>query len=253
MHHTALWFRREARCHAADISLCSTLLRCWRTREPGQSPSPEQRVRDPPPARSPQRGSRAGASAGGRSKEGHRMQALCTYCRGMTTPAPSHPGRPRLCRNCLRPYEPCGETPASRLAPSVHTRVRTQREPVAWPLAMVEPQSHTPSLPTRAPEQRARAGGDHAAPRATPTLSSPLCPYLRARNNEQTVHLMPQKRNACYARLRQQDHWWRATPWVEITPASVPRQYQAGYCFGPYGSCPYFRPVGTPEVLAPTG
>ncbi len=34
-----------------------------------------------------------------------------------------------------------------------------------------------------------------------------ICPYLRARNNEQTVHRTPQKRNACYARLRQQDHW----------------------------------------------
>ena len=38
------------------------------------------------------------------------MQGLCKYCRAMTTPAPSHPGRPRLCSNCLRPYERGGET-----------------------------------------------------------------------------------------------------------------------------------------------
>ena len=59
------------------------------------------------------------------------MQALCTYCRVMTTPAPSHPGRPRLCSNCLRPYEPGGEAlPAAALGSTpVRTRVMAQTEP----------------------------------------------------------------------------------------------------------------------------
>jgi hypothetical protein len=173
--------------------------RGWRTSEPGRSPSPEKRVQAPPPALGTQRGGLAGASAWGRSKEGHRMQALCTYCRAMTTPAPSHPGRPGLCTNCLRPYEPSRGT-----------------------------------LP--------------AALGSTPTGADAICPYLRARNNEQTVHLTPQKQNACYARLRQQDHWWRPSPWVARTPTPVTRQYQACYCFGTYVRCPYFRPLGTPEA-----
>jgi hypothetical protein len=130
----------------------------------------EERVQAPPPALGTQRGSLAGASAWGRSKEGHRMQALCTYCRAMTTPAPSRPGRPRLCSNCLRPYEPSGATlPAALGSTPVRTRGMAQMEPVASPLASVAPQGPTPSLPTRAPEQRARAGGDHDAPRTTPT------------------------------------------------------------------------------------
>jgi len=177
------------------------------------------------------------------------MQALCTYCRAMTTPAPSHPGRPRLCSNCLRPYERGGETlPAALGSTPVRTRVMAQTEPGASPLASVAPQGHTPSLPTRAPEQRARAGGDHDAPRTTPTGADAICPYLRARNNEQTVHLTPHKRNTCYARLRQQDHWWRPSPWVASTPTPVTRQYQACCCFEAYVRCPYFRPVGTPEA-----
>jgi hypothetical protein len=141
------------------------------------------------------------------------MQALCKYCRAMITPAPSHPGRPRLCSNCLRPYERGGE-----------------------------------ALPTRAPTQRARAGGEHDAPRVTPTGVDAVCPYLRAQNNEQTVHLTPQKRNACYARLRQQDHWSSPSPWVASTPTPVTRQYQACCYFEAYIRCPYFRPVGTPEA-----
>ena len=146
------------------------------------------------------------------------MQALCTYCRVMTTPAPSHPGRPRLCRNCLRPYEPCGETlPAALGSPPVHTRGRAQTEPGASPLV-------------------------------TPTGADAICPYLRTRNNEQTVHPTPQKRNACYARLRQQDHWWSPSPWVASTPTPVTRQYQACCCFEAYVRCPYFRPLGTPEA-----
>jgi hypothetical protein len=177
------------------------------------------------------------------------MQALCTYCRAMTTPAPSHPGRPRLCSNCLRPYEPSGGTlPAALGSTPVRTRGMAQMEPVASPLASVAPQGPTPSLPTRAPEQRARAGGDHDAPRTTPTGADAICPYLRARNNEQTVHLTPQKQNACYARLRQQDHWWRPSPWVASTPTPVTRQYQACCCFETYVRCPYFRPLGTPEA-----
>jgi len=192
--------------------------RGWRTSKPGQSPAPGKRVQAPPPARGTPRGSLAGASAGGRSKKGHRMQALCTYCRVMTTPAPSHPGRPRLCRNCLRPYEPCGETlPAALGSPPVHTRGRAQTEPGASPLV-------------------------------TPTGADAICPYLRTRNNEQTVHPTPQKRNACYARLRQQDHWWRPSPWVVSTPTPVTRQYQACCCFETYVRCPYFRPLGTPEA-----
>jgi hypothetical protein len=229
--------------------MTSTRPRGWRTSKPGQSPSPEMRVQAPPPARGTQRGSLAGASAGGRSKEGHRMQALCKYCRVMTTPAPSHPGRPRLCSNCLRPYEPCGETlPAALGSPPVHTRGMAQTEPGASPLDIVALQAPTPSLPTRAPERRPRVSGDHDAPRATPTGVGAICPYLRARNNEQTVHLTPQKRNACYARLRQQDHWWRPSPWVASTPTPVTRQYQACCCFEAYVRCPYFRPVGTPEA-----
>jgi hypothetical protein len=87
------------------------------------------------------------------------MKALCKYCRAMTTPAPSHPGRPRLCSNCLRPYEPCGEpAPAAALGSTpVHPRVMAQTEPVAWSIALVAPQAPPPSLPTRAPEQRAHA------------------------------------------------------------------------------------------------
>ena len=80
-----------------------------------------------------------------------------------------------------------------------------------------------------------------------------ICPYLRARNNAQTVHRTPQKRNACYARLRQQDHWWRPSPWVARTPTPVTRQFQACCCFTAYIKCPSFRPLGTPEALAPTG
>jgi hypothetical protein len=177
------------------------------------------------------------------------MQALCEYCRAMTTPAPSHPGRPRLCSHCLRPYERGGATlPAALGSTPVYTRVMAQTEPGAWPLAIVPPQGYTPSLPTRAPEQRARAGDDHDAPRATPTGADAICPYLRDRNNEQTVHLTPQKRNACYARLRQQDHWWSPSPWVASTPTPVTRQYQACCCFETYVRCPYFRPIGTPEA-----
>jgi hypothetical protein len=202
--------------------MASARPRGWRTSEPGQSPSPEKRIHAPPPACSTPRGSLAGASEWGRSKEGHRMQALCKYCRTMTTPAPSHPGRPRLCSNCLRPYERGGETLPAALG--------------------------SPSLPTQAPEQRARAGGDQDAPRATPTGADAICPYLRDRNNEQTVHLTPQKRNACYARLRQQDHWWSPSPWVASTPTPVTRQYQACCCFETYVRCPSFRPVGTPEA-----
>jgi hypothetical protein len=181
------------------------------------------------------------------------MKALCKYCRAMTTPAPSHPGRPRLCSTCLRPYEPRGETlPAALGSPPMHPRSMAQTEPGASPLAIVALQAPTASLPTRAPEQRAHASGDHGAPRATPTVPDALCPYLRARNNEQTVHLTPQKRNACYARLRQQDHWWRHSPWVARTPTPVTRQYQACCCFMAYIKCPSFRPLGTPEALAPT-
>ena len=101
-----------------------------------------------------------------------------------------------------------------------------QTEPGAPPLAIVALQAPTPSLPTRAPEQRARAGGDYDALRVTPTGVDTICPYLRARNNEQTVHLTPHKRNTCYARLRQQDYWWRPSPWVASTPTPVTRQYQ---------------------------
>ena len=177
------------------------------------------------------------------------MQALCKYCGAMTTLAPSHPGRPRLCSNCLRPYERGGETlPAALGSPPVHTRVMTQTEPSVSPLACVTPQGHTPSLPTQAPEQRAHASGDQDALRATPTGVNAICPYLRARNNEQTVHLTPQKRNACYAQLLQQEHWWSPSPWVACTPTPVTRQYQACCCFETYVRCPYFRPVGTPEA-----
>jgi len=177
------------------------------------------------------------------------MQGLCKYCRAMTTPAPSHPGRPRLCSNCLRPYERGGETlPAALGSPPVPPGGMAQTEPGASPLAIVVQQAPTPSLPTRAPEQRAHAGGDHDAPRTTLTGADAICPYLRARNNEQTVHLTPQKRNACYARLRQQDYWWTPSPWVASTPTPVTRQYQACYCFAAYVRCPFFRPLGTPEV-----
>ena len=160
------------------------------------------------------------------------MQVLCKYCHAMTTPAPSHPGRPRLCRHCLRPYEPCGE-PQSALALGL--------TPV-----------HPRGMAQTAPGQRARASGDHDAPRATPTEGA-LCPYLHDRNNAQTVHLTPQKRNACYARLRKQDHWWSPSPWVASTPTPVTRQYQACCCFGTYSKCPFFRPEGMPEALSPQG
>ena len=177
------------------------------------------------------------------------MQALCTYYRAMTTPAPSHPGRPRLCSNCLRPYERGGETlPAALGSAPVHSRVMAQTDLGASPLASMAPQGPMPSLPTRAPARRARPGGDYDAPRATPTGADAICPYLRARNNEQTVHPTPQKQNACYARLRQQDHWWSPSPWVASTPTPVTRQYQAYCCFKAYVRCPYFRPVGTPEA-----
>jgi hypothetical protein len=85
------------------------------------------------------------------------MQALCIYCRAMITPAPSHPGRPRLCSNCHRPYERGGETlPAALGSPSVHTRGMARTEPGASPLAIVALQAPTPSLPMRAPARRAR-------------------------------------------------------------------------------------------------
>lgn len=157
--------------------------------------------------------------------KGHRMQALCKYCRAMTTPAPAHSGRSRLCQNCLRPYEPCGTS-----------------------LSGVAPPGATLSLPMWASGPLAPAEGDHTTPRATPTRADPICPYLRDRNNEQTVHLAPQKHNACYARLRQHDHWWRPSPWVASTPTPVTRQYQARYCFATYVRCPAFRPLGTPEA-----
>ena len=119
-------------------------------------------------------------------------------------------------------------------------------------LAIVALQAPPPSLPTRAPEPRARAGGDHDALRVTPTGVDALCPSFRARNNAQTVHRAPPQRNACSARLRPQDHWWRHSPWVARTPTPVTRQYQACCCFMAYIKCPSFRPLGTPEALAPT-
>jgi hypothetical protein len=172
------------------------------------------------------------------------MKAWCKYCRAMTAPAPSHPGRPRVCRNCLRPYEPGGEISPTALvsAPAYGASVTAPSEPIASPMALTAPQGHAPSLPTPGPEQGERSRGDQGAPRATQTVSGVICPYLRNRNNEQTVHLIPHKRNACYARLRRQDRWW--SPWVEIAPTPVTRQYQACFCFGPYVRCPYFRPVG---------
>jgi hypothetical protein len=177
------------------------------------------------------------------------MHAMCTYCRAMTTSAPSHPGRPRLCSNCLRPYEPNrGTLPAALGSMPVCTRGMAQIEPVASPLASVAPQGPTPSLPTRAPEQRARAGGDYDAPRTTPTGADAICPYLRFRNTAQTVHLTPQKQNACYARLRQQDSWCHPSPWVASTPIPVSQEYQAHYYSEVYTRRFYCRPGGTLEV-----
>jgi hypothetical protein len=68
----------------------------------------------------------------------------------------------------------------------VYPRGMAQTEPVALSLATVALQAPMPSLPTRAPEQRAPASGNHGAPRATPTVPEAICPYLRDRNNEQT-------------------------------------------------------------------
>lgn len=158
--------------------------------------------------------------------KGHCMQALCKYCRAMTTSVSAPSGNSRLCQNCLRPYEPCGTSPPG-----------------------VSPQdSTTLSLPMWASGPQVSVEGDHNTPRATQAGADPICPYLRERNNEQTVHLAPHKHNACYAQLRQQDHWWRLSPWVASMPTPVTRQYQAHYCFATYMSCAAFRPLGTPEI-----
>jgi len=87
----------------------------------------------------------------------------------------------------------------------------------------------------------------------SPFVAGAICLYLHDRNNVPTVHLRPQKCNACYARLRQ-------------LGASVESQSLDGECAHIGGTSvsgvvllrdlehiSFFRPVGTPEVLAPQG
>jgi hypothetical protein len=164
---------------------------------------------------------------------GYYMQAWCKYCRCVTPPAPARPGRPRLCSICLRPYEPATETrpPGPGMAPTASTTL----------------QEDTQSLPAREPERQVTSRDDADPPHATQTATGIICPYLRDRNNAQTVHPVPHKRNACYARLCWQERWW--SPYMGLTPTQVTQRYQASFCFGTYGQCPHFRPVGTPNIL----
>ena len=177
------------------------------------------------------------------------MQALCTYCRAMTTPAPSHPGRPRLAATVTAPMSEVGRPCRRRWA-------RRRCTPESWP-RRISVHRPSPAWPRRAlcrPCLRERPRGGPAQA-VTTTRRAPRrlgrTPSVRISglaNNEQTVHPTPQKQNACYARLRQQDHWWSPSPWVASTPTPVTRQYQAYCCFKAYVRCTYFRPVGTPEA-----
>jgi hypothetical protein len=146
------------------------------------------------------------------------MKRWCTYCQTVTQPAPAHPGQPRSCAMCRRPFE------------SEHTQA---------PQRPAEPRG-TPAHST--------VGGAplRPTPAAQPGPTS-LCFHLHDRNNTGTFHPMPHKRNACSARLHVRHSWW--SPTAAIVPADIPQDHQARYCFADYPRCPYFLPPGTPALL----
>jgi hypothetical protein len=148
------------------------------------------------------------------------MKRWCKYCQLLTQPAPAHPGRPRVCSICFRPYESDhAQAPQRTTEPSGKQTQNT---------AVVSPPQNTPEV--------------------QPVLKSP-CFHLRDQNNCGTFHPTPHKRNACYARLCAQQRWWRPT--VSIVPTTISKDHQARYCFADYTRCPYFLPVGTPPKLFP--
>ena len=181
-------------------------------------------------------------SGGSGAEEGHRMQALCKYCRAMTTPAPSHPGRPRLCSNCFTPISPVGRPCAAALGSTpVHTRGMARTEP---PVHRPSPSCHCGLLRHPCLRERPSSG---PAPAVTTTRCAsrrlgwrPSARISVLGTTGETVHLAPQKQNACSARLRQQDHGWRPSPWVASTPTPVTRQYQARCCLEAYVGMPLF-------------
>jgi hypothetical protein len=146
---------------------------------------------------------------------GKPMKRWCTYCQTVTQPAPAHPGQPRSCAMCRRPFESehaqAPQRPAEPRGTSAHST------------AVVAPPRPTPA--------------------AQPGPTSP-CFHVRDWNNTGTFHPMPHKRNACYARLHVRQRWW--SPTAAIVPANIPKAHQAHYCFADYPRCPYFLPLGTP-------
>jgi hypothetical protein len=146
------------------------------------------------------------------------MKQWCKYCQTLTQPASAHPGQPRRCSICLRPFESDHAQAPQRTAESRGTQAQST--------AVVSPPRTTPE--------------------AQPVPNSP-CFHLRDRNNNGTSHPMPHKRNACYARLHVRQRWW--SPTAAIVPANIPKAHQARYCFADYPRCPYFLHIGTPPQL----
>ena len=147
------------------------------------------------------------------------MKQWCKYCQNLTQPAPVHPGRPRACSICLRPYESDHAQAPQRTA--------EPRAIQAQSTAVVSPPRPTTEV--------------------QPVHNSP-CFHLRDWNNNGTFHPIPHKRNACYARLHMRQRWW--SPATAIVPTKIPKRHQACYCFADYLRCPYFLPIGTlPKLL----
>ena len=146
------------------------------------------------------------------------MKQWCKYCQTVTQPAPAHPGRPRGCAICRRPFDSA---------------------PAPAPPGPADPRGQQAQSPA--------VGSPPRPPPAGPPGPHIACFHLRDRNNQGTSSPMPHTRNACYARLHVRPRW--GSPTAVLVPATIPPARQACYCFADYPSCPFFLPLGTPPQL----